>query len=189
MMKRKKGQGQGPDAVNPIVFFDITRDNESIGRITFELFESIVPKTVENFRSIVSGENNQNYNYLNSVFFRIKGGFMAQGGDIENQDGTGGKSIYGKVFDDEMGGLLMSHNKRGILSMANKGKNSNSSQFFITFKRTDWLDGYHVVFGEMLTGEKILRVMEVGGSQCGKPTSTFAIKKCGELDPKTFDEI
>ena len=114
---------------------------------------------------------------------------MCQGGDITKNDGSGGKSIFGAKFDDEMGGLLMSHNKRGILSMANKGKNTNSSQFFITFKRTDWLDGYHVVFGEMLTGEKILRVMEVGGSQSGKPTSTFTIEKCGELDPKTFDEI
>ena len=114
---------------------------------------------------------------------------MCQGGDIIKQDGSGGKSIYGDKFDDEMAGLLMSHNKRGILSMANKGKNTNSSQFFITFKKTGFLDGYHVIFGELMTGEGILRVMEVGGSNSGKPTANFVVEKCGELDPNTFDEL
>ena len=87
----------------------------------------------------------------------------------------GGKSIYGGTFNDEKEGLMMSHYKRGILSMGNTGRDSNASQFFITLKDVEHLDGSHVVFGQLIKGMDVLRALEVGGSKCGKPTSEFRI--------------
>ena len=127
LQKAKRG-GDHEAGENPIAYMEISRDGELLGRMTFELFAEMVPKTVENFRSLLAGDNEQGYAYEKSTFHRVKGGFTAQGGDFDKHDGSGGKSIYGDTFDDEMAGLLMSHNKRGILSMNNKGKkNTNQS--------------------------------------------------------------
>ena len=98
---------------NPKVFFDIERDNTVLGRMTFELYADKVPKTSENFRSLCAGDNKQGYTYKASHFHRIINGFMAQGGDFTNHNGTGGKSIYGDKFPDEASGLAMQHTKRG----------------------------------------------------------------------------
>ena len=89
---------------------------------------------------------------------------MAQGGDFTNHNGTGGKSIYGEKFADEKSGLAIEHSKRGLLSMANAGPNTNGSQFFITFTATPWLNGAHAVFGELIEGDDILKTMEAHGS-------------------------
>ena len=86
---------------DPKIFMDFSRDGEDIGRMTFVLYESIVPKTVANFKAHVTGENPSNHSYKKTDLFRIVGNFVAQGGDYENNDGTGGKSIYGDFFDDE----------------------------------------------------------------------------------------
>ena len=104
---------------------------------------------------------------------------MAQGGDFTHHNGTGGMSIYGAKFPDE--NLQLQHSKRGLLSMANAGPDTNGSQFFITFTPTPWLDGNHVVFGELTVGEAVLRALEAGGTQTGVPRYTFRITNCGEI--------
>ena len=106
---------------------------------------------------------------------------MAQGGDFTNHNGTGGRSIYGAKFEDEAPGLKLQHLQRGMLSMANAGPNTNGSQFFITFDKTEWLNGAHVVFGELVEGEEVLKALEAGGSRSGQPRSKFTIEKCGEV--------
>ena len=112
---------------NPKVFFEISKDSTPIGKIVFELYKNHVPITAENFRSICAGDNKMGYTYQNSHFHRIIDGFMAQGGDFTNHNGTGGKSIYGEKFADEPSGLKLQHKQRGMLSMANAGPNTNGS--------------------------------------------------------------
>ena len=176
------GSGDYRDENNPKVFFEITQDGKSIGRLGFELYANHVPKTAENFRSLCAGDNASKLTYAGSGFHRIIRGFMAQGGDFTNHNGTGGKSIYGERFADEAAGLKLKHTQRGMLSMANAGPNTNGSQFFITFEKTPWLDGAHVVFGEMVEGEDILKTMEAAGTSGeGRPRSHFVIESCGEL--------
>lgn len=102
---------------------------------------------------------------------------MAQGGDITSGDGTGGMSIYGSNFRDE--NLKLKHYKRGLLSMANSGPDTNGSQFFITFVPCPWLDGYHCVFGELVEGEDILKEIEAVGSKLGTPSKEIKITDCG----------
>jgi peptidylprolyl isomerase len=104
---------------------------------------------------------------------------MAQGGDITHGNGTGGESIYGRTFRDE--NLKLQHFKRGNLSMANSGPDSNGSQFFITFQETPWLNGYHCVFGEIVEGEEVLNKIELLGTRNGTPKGEIKIVDCGEI--------
>lgn len=123
-----------------------------IGDIYIKLYDDICPKTCENFKALSKIE------YKSCVIHRLIKGFMMQTGDYENADGTGGSSIYGKKFPDE--NFTLKHTKRGMLSMANSGPNTNGSQFFITFDETPHLDGKHVVFGEVIKGFDVLDIIE-----------------------------
>lgn len=163
--------------VNPTVFFDITADDEPLGRVSFELFADKVPKTAENFRALSTGE--KGFGYKGSSFHRIIPGFMCQGGDFTRHNGTGGRSIYGEKFEDE--NFILKHTGPGILSMANAGPNTNGSQFFICTAKTEWLDGKHVVFGKVKEGMNIVEAMERFGSRNGKTSKKITISDCGQL--------
>ncbi|PIL27659.1 hypothetical protein GSI_10811 [Ganoderma sinense ZZ0214-1] len=159
------------------VFFDITINDQPAGRITFKLFDDIVPKTARNFRELATGQHG--FGYKGSSFHRIIPNFMLQGGDFTRGNGTGGKSIYGEKFEDE--NFQLKHTKRGTLSMANAGKNTNGSQFFITTVVTSWLDGAHVVFGEVVGGIEIVDKVEALGSASGTPKARIIIADSGTL--------
>ena len=159
-------------------FFDITADDQLLGKVIFELENDVVPKTVENFRALCTGEFG--FGYKGSTFHRVINDFMCQGGDFTNHDGTGGKSIYGDTFDDE--NFELKHTEPGILSMANAGPNTNGSQFFITLVTTEWLDGNHVVFGKVAEGMEVIREIEKFGSESGQTSKRIVISDCGHVE-------
>lgn len=165
------------------VFFDVEIDGEAAGRIVMGLYKG-TPKTSENFRALCTGEKGTGekgkpLHYKGSIFHRVIPNFMLQGGDITNGDGTGGESIYGDTFPDE--NFKYKHSKVKLLSMANRGPNTGSSQFFITTALTSWLDGKHVVFGEVLEGGDVVDAIEAVGSQSGTTSKKVVIADSGEI--------
>jgi len=167
----------------PRVFFDLTEGGKPFGRVVFELYSDVVPKTAENFRCLCTGEKGKSagatLHYKGSGFHRVIKDFMIQGGDFTRHNGTGGKSIYGEKFEDE--NFKLKHTKPGLLSMANAGKNTNGSQFFITTVVTSWLDGKHVVFGEVVEGFDVVKKIEGVKTTQDKPNSPIQIADCGQL--------
>merc|ERR1739844_873702 len=170
--------GDGPK-VTLEVELDITIGGEAVGTIEVGLFGKTVPKTARNFFELA--QKSKPEGYKNSMFHRVIKDFMLQGGDFTRGDGTGGKSIYGDKFKDE--NLKLKHYGAGWLSMANAGKDTNGSQFFITVKKTSWLDGRHVVFGKVLKGMDVVKKVEANptGAQ-DRPKKEVLISDCGELE-------
>ncbi|KAI9275820.1 cyclophilin-like domain-containing protein [Phascolomyces articulosus] len=172
--------------INPRVFFDIDIDGKRIGRIVIELFQDEVPKTAENFRCLCTGEmglgkvSNMPLHYRGSIIHRVIKGFMIQGGDFTRRNGSGGESIYGATFSDES--FVRKHTTHGLLSMANRGANTQSSQFFITTRPTPHLDGKHVVFGRVVSGYDVVQIIENEQvDERDRPLQTVMIANSGEL--------
>lgn len=172
------------NAANPRVFFDVDIAGERVGRIVLELFADITPKTAENFRALCTGEKGTGkstgkpLHFKGCPFHRIIKKFMIQGGDFSNHNGTGGESIYGEKFEDE--NFHYKHDRVGLLSMANAGPNTNGSQFFITTIPTPHLDGKHVVFGQVLKGMGVVKMLESVDTKEDAPVEPCVIADCGE---------
>merc|ERR1712083_817625 len=174
----------------PRVFVDLTIGNIPLGRIVYELFTEVAPKTADNFRSLCTGEagigksTKKPLHYKGSLFHRVVRNFMIQGGDFVNFNGTGGESIYGGTFEDE--DFVLKHDRPFLLSMANRGKNTNGSQFFITTAPAPHLDNLHVVFGHVVSGKEVVKEIEdLDTDKKDRPLQDVRLVNCGELIKKT----
>ncbi|KAF7457634.1 peptidylprolyl isomerase [Cryptosporidium felis] len=171
-----------PSSVTPSVVVEMTVsiDGEK-SKMRIGLFGEETPKTAKNFYSLCLGGmkdgNGKAMTYTGSIFHRVIPGFMAQGGDFTNGNGTGGKSIYGDSFEDE--NFKFGHEAH-VISMANRGPNTNGSQFFITFAPTPHLDGKHVVFGKLNDEESKLTLTKIEkfGSYSGRTSKRIEVVEC-----------
>ncbi len=182
----EEGEAIKPQAeITSRVYFDIDINSRPAGRIVMGLYGNVVPKTVENFATLCEGSktdprSGRRLAYAGSSFHRIIPNFMLQGGDFTAHNGTGGLSIYGHKFNDE--NFALKHAGPGVLSMANSGRNTNGSQFFICTQKTSWLDGKHVVFGVVEEGFDLVKRIESYGSSSGRPSARIAIRSAGILN-------
>ncbi|KAK0173931.1 hypothetical protein PV328_007067 [Microctonus aethiopoides] len=158
-------------------FFDIEviKPNRKLGRIILQLYTDIVPRTCANFIELCKGVDG--ISYKNTPFHRIISGYLCQGGDVTNFNGSGGTSIYGGDFEDE--NFKLKHTSPGILSMWNNGKHTNNSKFILTFKELEVLDGKNVVFGKVIDGLPIIYKIEEFGTKIGRPREKVIISECG----------
>ncbi|KAL7644898.1 UNVERIFIED_CONTAM: hypothetical protein RMT77_004715 [Armadillidium vulgare] len=175
-------------------FFDVEVDGVPLGRIIFELFNDVCPKTAENFRALCTGElglgetTAKALHYRNVKFHRVIKDFMIQSGDFSSGNGTGGESIYGGQFEDE--NFDVKHDTPFLLSMANRGKDTNGSQFFITTQTASHLDGKHVVFGRVLSGQEVVVSIEnLPVDNRSRPLQQAIISNCGELIMQTAGQV
>ncbi|XP_010548090.1 PREDICTED: peptidyl-prolyl cis-trans isomerase CYP21-1 [Tarenaya hassleriana] len=174
------------------VYLDVDIEGQRIGRMIIGLYGAVVPKTVENFRALCTGEKGNTssgkpLHYKGTPFHRIISGFVIQGGDVIHGDGKGSESIYGGIFPDE--NFKIKHRHAGAVAMVNSGPDSNGSQFFITTVKAYWLDGEHVVFGKVIQGMDTVFAIEGGaGTYSGKPRKKVVIADSGEIPKDKWDE-
>ncbi|XP_027630903.1 probable inactive peptidyl-prolyl cis-trans isomerase-like 6 [Tupaia chinensis] len=172
------------DTKHNFVFLDICIDFSPIGRLIFELYCDICPKTCKNFQFLCTGKagvspNGTKLHYKDSIFHRVVPNGWIQGGDIVAGKGDDGESIYGPTFEDENFSIL--HNKRGVLGMVNKGYHTNGSQFYITLQATPYLDKKYVAFGQLIEGTEVLKRLEVVPTQNERPIHICRIVDSGDL--------
>ncbi|XP_045825134.1 peptidyl-prolyl cis-trans isomerase CYP21-1 [Trifolium pratense] len=190
--KRADEKAEEEPEITHRVFLDIDIDKQRLGRIVIGLYGQVVPKTVENFRALCTGEKGESssgvkLHYKGTPFHRIVSGFVIQGGDIVHHDGKASESIYGGTFPDE--NFRIKHSHAGVVSMANSGPDSNGSQFFFTTVKASWLDGDHVVFGKVVQGMDTVFAIEGGaGTYSGKPRKKVVIADSGEIPKSRWDE-
>uniref|UniRef100_A0A6B2EBZ3 peptidylprolyl isomerase n=1 Tax=Phlebotomus kandelakii TaxID=1109342 RepID=A0A6B2EBZ3_9DIPT len=177
---------KGTSASRTRCFFDISIGGLPAGRIVFELYADVTPKTAENFRALCTGEKGlgkttgKPLHYAGVIFHRVVKDFMIQAGDFSNKNGTGGESIYGGTFEDE--NFNLKHDKPFLLSMANRGTNTNGSQFFITTQTAPHLDNVHVVFGHVVSGQDLVTQLEqLAVDRNSRPLQDAIVTSCGEL--------
>ncbi|XP_078392666.1 NK-tumor recognition protein isoform X2 [Cetorhinus maximus] len=178
----------------PQCYFDVEINRAPVGRIVFELFSDVCPKTCKNFLFLCTGEKGlgkktrKQLCYKGSTFHRIVKEFMVQGGDFSEGNGRGGESIYGGYFEDE--NFVLKHDREFLLSMANRGRDTNGSQFFITTKPAPHLDGVHVVFGQVITGfDTIKEIENLKTDAASRPYADVRIIDCGEFVPKSASHV
>jgi cyclophilin family peptidyl-prolyl cis-trans isomerase/FKBP-type peptidyl-prolyl cis-trans isomerase len=164
---------------NPFVFFDIKIGEKSAGKIVFELYKNVVPRTAENFRFLCT---NEEMTFKGTSIHKIIKNFVIGGGELNNNKGNG-QCLYGEYFDDE--NYTYCHCRRGLLTMGNEGKNKNNSKFLITLKYIPWFDGKHVVFGQIIKGIEIIKeIEEIETDDEDKPLTEIIIENCGEIIEK-----
>jgi peptidyl-prolyl cis-trans isomerase-like 6 len=174
------------DPDKEFVYLNVSIDNEPVGKLVFELYKKKCPKTCSNFKMLCTGEKGESPNkvllhYKTSTIHRIVPNGWIQGGDIESKSGAGGESIFGETFEDENYSVL--HSRRGVLGMANKGRHTNGSQFYITLKASHWMDKHYVAFGQLVEGTQVLDKMEVVKTYNERPTVPVTITDCGVYQP------
>ncbi|NXE82378.1 PPIL6 protein, partial [Cochlearius cochlearius] len=168
------------------VYLDIAIEEQPVGRLLFELFSDVCPRTCENFRALCAGGakspcDGRELTYKNSLFHRLVENGWIQGGDIITGKGDGGESIYGPTFEDES--FSVRHKGRGVLGMANKGRHSNGSQFYITLQPAPYLDKKYVAFGQLIEGTEVLQRLEAVPTCNERPTVACKIIHCGTFKP------
>ncbi|XP_011808276.1 PREDICTED: peptidyl-prolyl cis-trans isomerase-like 6 [Colobus angolensis palliatus] len=197
------------DTKHDFVFLDICIDSSPIGRLIFELYCDVCPKTCKNFQVLCTGkagfsQRGIRLHYKDSIFHRIVQNGWIQGGDIVYGKGDNGESIYGPTFEELYGSLKRSekrqkesrgvgkiekyrdenfsvpHNKRGVLGMANKGRHSNGSQFYITLQATPYLDRKFVAFGQLIEGTEVLKQLELVPTENERPIHICRITDSGD---------
>ncbi|XP_060718303.1 NK-tumor recognition protein isoform X1 [Tachysurus vachellii] len=178
----------------PQCYFDVEINREPVGRIVFQLFSDICPKTSKNFLWLCTGEKGTGKTtgkklcYKGSVFHRVVKNFMIQGGDFTEGNGRGGESVYGGYFEDE--NFILKHDRAFLLSMANRGKDTNGSQFFITTKTAPHLDGVHVVFGSVISGFEVIKKIEgLKADAASRPYADVRVIDCGQLITKSANDV
>ncbi|NWX11270.1 PPIL6 protein, partial [Caloenas nicobarica] len=168
------------------VYLEIAIEEQPVGRLLLELFSDACPRTCENFRALCTGgakslRDGRELTYKNSLFHRVVKNGWIQGGDIITGRGDEGESIYGPTFEDES--FSVRHKGRGVLGMANKGRHSNGSQFYITLQPAPYLDKKYVAFGQLIEGTEVLQRLEAVPTFNERPTVACKIIGCGTFEP------